>query len=76
MSKPDRCTATTRDGRPCPGRPLPGKQLCFAHDPDLNTRPRRQAAATVGRAIIATRQVADLETRITALEQRSERRPA
>lgn len=28
------CTATTKDGSPCRGRPMPGKTLCFAHAPE------------------------------------------
>src|SRR5262245_37344840 len=33
MSQPC-CTATTRAGRPCAARPLPGRPFCLFHDPD------------------------------------------
>jgi hypothetical protein len=48
MSQPC-CTATTRDGRPCAARPLPGGQFCLFHDPAHQpalTDSRRQGGAT------------------------------
>lgn len=35
MSKPT-CAAITRQGERCKGPALPGKEWCFAHDPDLS----------------------------------------
>jgi hypothetical protein len=29
----DRCLGTTKDGKPCGAKPLPGSQLCPWHDP-------------------------------------------
>jgi hypothetical protein len=30
---PDRCRGTTKDGKPCGAKPLPGSELCPWHDP-------------------------------------------
>jgi hypothetical protein len=30
---PDRCLGTTKDGKPCGAKPLPGSELCPWHDP-------------------------------------------
>jgi len=32
------CSATTKAGAPCSGPVLPGRDLCWAHDPALNQR--------------------------------------
>jgi len=33
-----KCSAMTKAGRPCSGPVLPGRALCWAHDPALNQR--------------------------------------
>ena len=41
---PQRCSATTSDGRPCGARPLRGGRFCRFHDPDRKTEHLRISA--------------------------------
>lgn len=36
--KQERCSATNRSGAPCSGPALPGRDRCWAHEPDLAAR--------------------------------------
>jgi hypothetical protein len=40
------CSQTRADGQPCGGRPLEGRDTCFAHDPEREDE--RQAARAKG----------------------------
>ena len=40
-----RCEATRRDGQPCEAQALPGRTLCWAHEPELRGRAREANAA-------------------------------
>jgi len=114
----NKCTATTKSGAACSGTPLPGREWCWSHDPQLNqrrvegqrrggshrsnaARAKRQfvaesldsgqvlgllsvalrgvltgrlepgianAAANLGRAIVAVRESTETEARIASLE--------
>ncbi len=117
----DRCSATTKDGKPCGAAPRPGRSFCPWHDPDLSTRRQAWSArggqgkssrkratrdlagaaltmpevsgllsialrnvatgkmepgpanalANLARALVATQQAGDLETRLAELEARA-----
>jgi hypothetical protein len=38
------CTAYRKDGAPCTAQALPGRLLCWAHDPDLTEQRRTKSA--------------------------------
>src|SRR5215212_4634152 len=40
----ERCTATTKEGKPCSAQPRPGRPYCLWHDPDAAAERRRNAA--------------------------------
>lgn len=44
---PAKCDAITKRGKPCKGRPLPGKTHCLAHDPTL-AQARREGSRRGG----------------------------
>ena len=116
-----KCSATTKAGAACSGTPLPGREWCFSHAPELNQRRaegqrrggsmrsntaraqrqfvaealdsgqvlgllsvalrgvlggrvepgRANAAASLGRAIVAVREATELEARLADLEARA-----
>jgi hypothetical protein len=46
MADPVQCVAARADGSPCRARPLPGKDRCAFHDPDMKAR--RDAGRVAG----------------------------
>ena len=42
-----KCSALTKDNKPCKGTPLAGSEWCFSHHPDLEER-RREGSAKGG----------------------------
>lgn len=57
-----KCAGFTNAGKPCQGTPLPGRTLCFVHDPAMAER-RQQGAVKGGRGksakVRARRQLRD-----------------
>jgi hypothetical protein len=57
-----KCAGFRKDSKPCQGTPLPGRALCFAHDPAMAER-RQQGSVKGGRGksskVRAQRQLRD-----------------
>jgi hypothetical protein len=68
------CAATTRGGKPCQARALPGRPFCLFHDPDRAaalTLSHRRGGAAPRRSLRA----ADLSLRLTRLLRQARLRP-
>lgn len=67
----NRCNALTNSGKPCKGRPLPGRPYCMSHDPEFADRRaegQRKGGEARANARRAARQWAAIGEQMTATD--------